>query len=251
MEIRGHALVQGASRGLGLELARQLAARAAVESVTATCREPETAEPLRALARSSHGRVFVEQLDVADERSIATASSAVRSRIDRLHLLMNVAGILHGPGVKPERQLRDVEPAALDRVFAVNAFGPLLVAKHFASLLAHSEPAVLANLSARVGSIGDNRRGGWYAYRASKAAQNQLTKGLSIELQRKNRNIVVIALHPGTVDTQLSEPFQRGVKPEKLFSPERAARQLLEVIEGLDQTANGGFFAWDGQPIEW
>ena len=251
MRIRGHALIQGASRGLGLELARQLAERDEVASVTATCREPDQAGDLQTLVDASDGKVFAERLDLTDEASIVTAAEAVRARTDRLHLLMNVAGILHGAGVKPERQLGDVDPTALDRVFRVNAFGPLLVAKHFAPLFAHDEPAVLANLSARVGSIGDNRLGGWYAYRASKAAQNQFTKGLSIELRRRNRHIVVVALHPGTVDTDLSAPFQKGVKPERLFSKERAARQLLEVLEGLDESANGGFFAWDGQPIEW
>lgn len=244
-------LVQGASRGLGLELARQLAARAEVASVTATSRAPEQSGELSELVAASSGRVHAERLDVTDEPTVAAAAEQVRQRTERLHVVVNVAGILHGAGVKPERQLGDVDPAALDRVFRVNAFGPLLVAKHFAPLLVHDEPAVLANLSARVGSIGDNRRGGWYAYRASKAAQNQFTKGLSIELRRKNRNIIVVALHPGTVDTDLSAPFQRGVKPEKLFSRERAARQLLEVIEGLDENDNGGFFAWDGQPIEW
>lgn len=251
MDVRGHVLVQGASRGLGLELASQLASRRAVESVTATCRSPEQAGALAELVERSEGRVQALRLDATDESSIAEAATWVQAERGRLHLLVNAAGVLHGAGLRPERRLREVDPAALSHAFSVNAFGPVLVAKHFAGLLTHDEPAVLANVSARVGSIGDNRLGGWYAYRASKAAQNQFTRCVSIELRRKNPRIVVVALHPGTVDTDLSKPFQRSVKPEKLFPVERAARQLLEVIEGLGPDANGSFFAWDGQPIEW
>ncbi len=102
-----------------------------------------------------------------------------------------------------------------------------------------------------MGSIDDNRLGGWYGYRASKAAQNMLTKTMAIELRRLNPSIICVALHPGTVDTDLSRPFQRHVPKDKLFSPEQAAKQLLQVIAGLDSDDNGGFFAWDGKPIAW
>jgi NAD(P)-dependent dehydrogenase (short-subunit alcohol dehydrogenase family) len=115
----------------------------------------------------------------------------------------------------------------------------------------HGRRAVIANLSARVGSIGDNRIGGWYAYRASKAAQNQITKTASIELRRKAPALVCVALHPGTVDTDLSAPFQGNVPEGKLFSVERAARQLLEVIDGLGPDDTGRFFDWAGEPVEW
>lgn len=247
MRIRGHALIQGASRGIGLEFVRQLAALPDIESITATCRRdsPE----LRSLADGD--RVHVEQVDVTDEATIARAAGRVAERTEALHLLVNAAGLLHEGDQGPERRLEDVTPEHLQRAFAVNAIGPLLVAKHFAPRFRHGEPAVLANLSARVGSIGDNRKGGWYAYRASKAAQNQFTRTMGIELRRMNPKIVVVALHPGTVDTELSRPFQRNVPPEKLFSVERAVRQLLRVIEGLQPEDHGGFFAWDGQPIAW
>jgi NAD(P)-dependent dehydrogenase (short-subunit alcohol dehydrogenase family) len=137
------------------------------------------------------------------------------------------------------------------RSFAVNALGPLLLAKHLHPLLAHAQPAVLVNLSARVGSIGDNRLGGWYAYRGAKAAQNQFTRTLSIELARRAPNLVCVALHPGTVDTGLSKPFQGSVDAAKLFSPRYSAQRLLAVIDGLRREHSGRFFAWDGSEIPW
>jgi len=137
------------------------------------------------------------------------------------------------------------------RSFRVNALGALLVAKHFQGFFDRNDRVVFASLSARVGSIGDNRLGGWYAYRASKAAQNMITKNLAIELRRRARGVVCVALHPGTVATDLSAPFRGGVPEEKLFDASRAARQLLGVIDSLTPDSNGGFFAWDGEPIPW
>jgi NAD(P)-dependent dehydrogenase (short-subunit alcohol dehydrogenase family) len=147
--------------------------------------------------------------------------------------------------------LADVRPESLARSFAVNAVGPLLVARHFESLLAHEDRAVFASLSARVGSIEDNRLGGWYAYRASKAAQNMYTRTLAIEWARSRRNVVCVALHPGTTDTDLSRPFQGNVPEGKLFGVERTVSQLLEVIDRLQPADTGQFLAWDGERIPW
>lgn len=261
-------MVQGASRGIGAELTAQLLA--AGHRVVASCRDPARAPALDTLRERAGSQLDVIRLDVEDEASIATAAEQVRRSHPRLGLLMNVAGVLHGDGHRPERRVEEVEPSWMQRVFAVNAFGPLLVSKHFAPLLRHGRRAVLANLSARVGSIADNRLGGWYAYRGSKAAQNMFTKTLAIELNRRpvgrpvgrtsgqargaerhEPQVIVVALHPGTVATDLSAPFQRGVPADKLFSVERAARQLLSVVEGLGPESNGGFFAWDGAAIPW
>jgi NAD(P)-dependent dehydrogenase (short-subunit alcohol dehydrogenase family) len=154
-------------------------------------------------------------------------------------------------GMAPEKRLADVRADTLAASFAVNAYGPLLVAKHFERLLAHREQAVFASISARVGSIGDNRLGGWYAYRGAKAAQNMFTKTLSVEWARSRRNVICVALHPGTTDTDLSRPFQANVPPEKLFSVERTVRQLLEVVERLTPADTGRFLAWDGREIPW
>lgn len=246
------ALVQGASRGIGLEFVRQLLAQPVVGRVFAGCRAPDQADELHALAAIER-RLQVVPLDVTDEASIAQASATVASATDRLHLVLNCAGILHGgaAALAPEKRLADVRPEALAASFAVNAFGPLLVARHFEQLLAHGERAVFASISARVGSIGDNRLGGWYAYRGAKAAQNMFTKTLAIEWARSRRNVACVALHPGTTDTHLSRPFQANVAPGKLFSPERTVRQLLEVIDRLTPADTGRFFGWDGSEIPW
>lgn len=246
------ALIQGASRGIGLALAEEFLARAPENHVIATCRAPEQARALRLLAETEPQRLHVLRLDVCDESSIEKAAVEVGQQTDRLHLLVNAAGLLHdGPDHQPEKRLESIDPQQLHRAFEVNAFGPLLVAKHFFPWLRHDERSVLANLSARVGSIGDDRAGGWYGYRASKAAQNMFTRNIAIELGRRAPNCICVALHPGTVATELSRPFRRGVPAEKLFEPERAARQLLDVIEGLSRDDSGEFFAWDGSPVPW
>lgn len=137
----------------------------------------------------------------------------------------------------------------LARSFAINAIGPALVAKHILPLLPQDERAVFAAISARVGSIGDNRLGGWYGYRASKAALNQLIKTFSIELARRHSEAVCVGLHPGTVDTALSKPFQGSVPARQLFESDKAARQLLNVLDGLNPSDTGNLFAWDGSRL--
>lgn len=247
-----HALVQGASRGIGLEFVRQLLAEPAIGQVFASCRAPGQVGELADLA-AREPRLRVVSLDVTDEASIGRAAAGIADVTDRLHLIVNCAGLLHGGAAQlvPEKRLADVRPEALATSFAVNALGPLLVAKHFERLLAHRERAVFASLSARVGSIGDNRLGGWYAYRGAKAAQNMFTRTLAIEWARSRRNVVCVALHPGTTDTDLSRPFQANVPPGKLFSPERTVQQLLAVIDRLTPIENGRFYAWDGSEIPW
>jgi NAD(P)-dependent dehydrogenase (short-subunit alcohol dehydrogenase family) len=245
-----HALIVGASRGIGLALVRALLADPRYAAVTLAARDPDTAAVDELIATQPQ-RLSKLRLDVSDETSIAAVATELAACSPRLHLLIDCAGVLHGDGLKPERRLADVDPAAVMRSFAVNALGPLLLAKHLHPLLTHDQPAVLANLSARVGSIGDNRLGGWYAYRAAKAAQNQITRTVSVELARRAPNLVCVSLHPGTVDTGLSKPFQGGVESTKLFTPDDAARKLLSVIGGLRREDSGRFFAWDGSEIPW
>lgn len=159
------------------------------------------------------------------------------------------SGILQGGNAAPEKSWRALSADGLACYFAVNAAGPALVAKHFLPLLPREGRSVFAALSARVGSIGDNRLGGWYGYRASKAALNMLVKTLAIELARTRRQAICVALHPGTVNTGLSAAFQHGVAPEKLFAPQRSAGHLLDVIANLTPADSGGCFAWDGSRI--
>lgn len=240
--------MQGASRGIGLEMVRQLS-RAGMR-VIGSCRSPATADALNALA-ANEPDVDVIELEATSEASIARAAEKCATLTRRVDILVNTAGFLHAGSLMPERRLAAVTSAQLSLSFAVNAIGPLLVARYFESLLCRSKRAVFASLSARVGSIADNRRGGWYGYRASKAAQNMFTKTLAIEWSRKNPPIVCLALHPGTVATDLSAPFSTRLEPEKVFGVERATTQLLDIILGAGQEDSGRFIAWDGQDIEW
>ena len=244
------AVVQGASRGIGLGVVRHLLERG-VETVHATCRDPAGASELAEIAEASRGRVRVHRLDLLDDASIESAAEAIREASPEIHLLFNTAGILHGEGQSPERKLEDLDRERLRHIFEVNAFGPLLVTKALFPALRHDERAVVASLSARVGSIGDNRRGGWYGYRSSKAALNQLHRSLALELSRRAKNVVSVVLHPGTVETRLTEPFRRSVPEGKLFSVDHSVRQLLDVIASLDGEDHGGFFDYAKAPIEW
>jgi NAD(P)-dependent dehydrogenase (short-subunit alcohol dehydrogenase family) len=166
-------------------------------------------------------------------------------------LLINASGLLHAPGIEPEKLLEHVDAAALRQLFEVNAHGPILLARALLPWLVRKRRIIYASLSARVGSIDDNRLGGWYGYRASKAAQNQLLKTLAIELRRRNPEAIVLVLHPGTTDTHLSRPFQRNVAPGKLFSPDFVASRLMAIIEAAESDNSGRFIAWDGEEIPW
>ena len=184
------------------------------------------------------------EIDILDEASIAAAAA----RAGNPSLVIVATGLLHEGERGPEKSLRELDPAWLARQYAVNAIGPALVAKHFLPIMpGKGARSVFAVLSARVGSITDNRLGGWYGYRAAKAALNQLVRTLAIEDKRRNDRGIVIALHPGTVDTKLSKPFQSAGRD--LFQPGRAAVQLLDVIDALKVTDSGKHFAWDGVEI--
>jgi NAD(P)-dependent dehydrogenase (short-subunit alcohol dehydrogenase family) len=188
-------------------------------------------------------------LDLTSETSIAEAAARI-GLSGPVDLVIVATGLLHAGGIKPEKSWRELEAGALAQYFAVNAIGPALVAKHFLPLLPRTGRSAFAALSARVGSIGDNRLGGWYGYRASKVALNMLVKSLAIELARTRPEAICVALHPGTVDTDLSRPFQQSVAQAKLFTPEVAADHLLAVLERLAPEDSGGCFAWDGRRIE-
>ena len=183
--------------------------------------------------------------------SLAAFGARVARELAPLRLVICTAGVLHGDGLQPEKRLSQVNAEGLRRSFAVNAWGPLLLAQAVEAALPREEPAHLASLSARVGSIGDNRLGGWYAYRAAKAAQNQLLRTLALELRRRLPLACVTLLHPGTTATALSQPFRGSVAPGQLFTPERAAGHLLDVLETQTPEGSGAFLAWDGQPIPW
>jgi NAD(P)-dependent dehydrogenase (short-subunit alcohol dehydrogenase family) len=237
---QGRALVVGCG-GIGSALVSALEQRAPALERLATSRSAELAAVVP--ARVLH-------LDLASDRSLAELRAQL---VDGppLRLVINTAGLLQGEGIAPEKRLSQVSRPALLTSFQVNAFAPLLLAQALEPLFARDLPCHFASLSARVGSIGDNRSGGWYAYRAAKAAQNQLLRTLALEWRRRLPQLCVSLLHPGTTATPLSQPFQANVPAGQLFSPERSAWQLLNVLSGLGPEQSGGFWAWDGQPIPW
>lgn len=225
----------GARGGIGAAFVRQLQA------------QPETAF-VHAGARSNIDggpKIRPFAFDLNDEASIAEAAGSVGSP----DLAIVTTGMLHSANVQPEKSLKMQTPEAYTAAFAANAIGPALIGKHLLPRLPKDRRSVFAVLSARVGSISDNRLGGWHAYRASKAALNMIVRNFAIEMARTHPQAIIVALHPGTVDTELSQPFQRGVPEQKLFTPDYAAARMLDVLARLKPEDSGQLFAWDGERI--
>jgi len=214
--------VFGANGGIGRALIGILQAEDSVERVYALSRvRPDNLS----------GKTTSIAFDLLDEKSIS--------------------GLLHDDSGAPEKRGQDLSEANMQRLFAINTIGPTLIAKHVLPILDRDRQSVFAALSARVGSISDNRLGGWHSYRASKAALNMMLRTLSVELAYRNPRAVCVALHPGTVDTPLSKPFQSSLSSTGIFSPHQAATNLLGIIAGLSAEDTGSFIAWDGQPISY
>ncbi|MEB3295745.1 MAG: SDR family NAD(P)-dependent oxidoreductase [Synechococcales bacterium] len=243
-------LVVGASQGIGLEFVRQLLGQNRCDRLYATYHDPQA--PLLAWATEySDPRLQLLPLDVTDETQMRGVSQTIQATSPNLHWVINCVGWLHDTAGQPEKSLRQINPDQLVRYFQVNAIAAVLLAKHLQPCFKHRERALFATISAKVGSIGDNRLGGWYGYRASKAALNMFMRTTAIEYQRTCPGTIVVTLHPGTTDTRLSHPFQRNVPPEKLFSTERTVTQLLTVLDGLQNQDSGEFFSWDGSRLPW
>lgn len=226
----GLAVVFGAGGGIGGAL---------LETIRAT----EKFEHVVAFSRSTS-----PSIDLLDEASLERAAALAADQ-GELRLVIDATGFLHDDRQGPEKSWRQLNAVNLARSFALNAIGPALIMKHVLPRLPRSGKAVFATLSARVGSIGDNRLGGWYSYRASKAALNQLVRTAAVELARRSPDALCIALHPGTVATELSAPF--AASGLEVHTPAAAARHLLAVVDQLAADANGGFFDWRGQPVSW
>jgi len=233
------AAVFGACGGLGGAFATLIANDPRAAQGYAGARRPAFA-PIEKLAPFT--------FDLTDETSIAASAASIGAN-GPLDLVIVATGLLHDAATQPEKSWTHFNAEAFARAFAINATGPALIAKHMLPLLARDHKAVFAALSARVGSIEDNRLGGWAAYRASKAALHQIVRTCAVELARKNKSAICVALHPGTVATKLSAPFRQAALPEKLLSPACSAERLLGVIDGLTPADSGAAFAWDGRRI--
>ncbi|MEO1090864.1 MAG: SDR family NAD(P)-dependent oxidoreductase [Pseudomonadota bacterium] len=233
-------VVIGASGGIGGAFVDALSADPGVGRIDACSRRPRASEA---------SKVRHHALDLDDDGSLDALDAALAEG-GPLDLVIVATGALHDGGdLVPEKSWRQVERAGLERAFALNTIGPALVAKRLVPRLRRDHKAVFAAVSARVGSIGDNGLGGWYAYRASKAALNQIIRTFAIELARRAPAAACIGLHPGTVATDLSAPFQASVPSGKLFTPAYAVDRLLGVIDGVGPADTGRLLAWDGEVI--
>jgi NAD(P)-dependent dehydrogenase (short-subunit alcohol dehydrogenase family) len=226
----GVAVVFGASGGIGSALVAALSSTGSFRQVAGFSRKSSP------------------PIDLLDEASLERAAT-IASEAGELRLVIDATGFLHDDRQGPEKSWRQLDACNLARSFALNAIGPALIMKHVLPLLPRSGKVVFATLSARVGSIGDNRLGGWYSYRASKAALNQLVRTAAVELTRRSPEGICVALHPGTVATTLSAPFTPA--GHSAHTPAEAARHLLAVVDKLSAEANGGFFDWQGEPVPW
>ncbi|AFY33642.1 SDR family NAD(P)-dependent oxidoreductase [Calothrix sp. PCC 7507] len=246
-----NALIVGASQGIGLGFVKKLLQDERITKVYATYRQPESASELIALESENPERLICLALDITDELQIVEIVQTIRTEVKKLHLVINCVGLLHDSNLQPEKSLRQLNSENLLRYFQINSIGAVLLAKHLLPLFRHGERSVFATISAKLGSIGDNQLGGWYGYRASKAALNMFMRTAAIEYIRSSPKTFVVTLHPGTTDTRLSRPFQGNVPAEKLFSVERTVSQLLGVIEQLQEGDSGKFFSWDGSQLPW
>lgn len=213
--------------------------------------------PILAVARTEEALALVESLRVQthecdySEAALAALATQMQEQSVDIRRLIICNGVLQGEGYRPERALNQLKTTAMEQVFEVNTFLPMRVLASLTSILKRSSAPRVAVLSARVGSIGDNGLGGWYSYRGSKAALNMMLRCAALEMRRVNPAAKIMAYHPGTVDTPLSEPFQANVAPEKLFSPARAAEALDTVLASLEADGELSYLDWRGEPIPW
>ncbi len=225
--------------GLGCALAKELASRGGHSSTVLVARRP---------VNMDLGGVKVLQADIFKQGEVDGIVEVLRS-LGQPVTVISAIGLLHSGELQPEKSLRQLDAENLRSVLDVNVVAPSMLARHFLPLMPRKRRTVFAALSARVGSISDNRLGGWYAYRASKAALNMMLRTISIEWRRTNPDAVCLGLHPGTVDTELSKPFQRGVPEEKLFTPQKSAAMLVDVVEQATAGQSGGVFDYAGKRV--
>lgn len=235
-EENAQAVVVGASGGIGSAITDLLAKQEKISRIYAFSRSNK---------EFNDTKITSYHIDISDEKSIEEAKEKIEGNID---IIINAAGLLHNEDVQPEKSLRDLNMNFMQKVFLINTFGPSLLAKHFIPLLPRDKKSVFASISARVGSISDNQVGGWYSYRASKAALNMVIKTTSIEVARRYKKAAIIGLHPGTVNTKLSSPFQNNIQ-HSVFLSTQSAQYLIDVVDKVSSIDSGKIFSWDGKEI--
>lgn len=243
-------LVAGGGHGIGLGLVKHLVTAYKDLVVHATFRQAEKAEELFLMRETYSQRLHLHELAASKEQDYEELSRSITAHSPRLDGFINCIGYLHDDQNGPEKKLADVNPEQVLHVFQINSLPTLLFAKHLLHLFKHQDPTIFAAISARVGSIGDNRSGGWYSYRASKAAMNMFIKNIALEYQKYRCNTLVLALHPGTTETELSLPFI-GRSKYTIHSPEEAASNLIKVLSDRTSEDHGGFFDWEGKRVPW
>ncbi len=242
-----HIVIQGAGRGLGLAFAHHALSTGAT-NLYLTARNPRECKGYCQLPPSEYVQWF--NMDLLHSNQISTTGEAILAAAPHIDRVIITAGVLHDGEIQPEKRVGALETEAMLHLYQVNAMGPVLFLKSLWPALRRAHPVTAASLSARVGSISDNRLGGWYSYRASKAALNQYMRTLSIELARYNDQAKIVTLHPGTVETDLSQPYRSQVAEGQLKSAAESADQLWAVLDRLSAEDSGGFFAYDGKPID-
>jgi NAD(P)-dependent dehydrogenase (short-subunit alcohol dehydrogenase family) len=223
-------------------------------AISKILKDDETVNSIYNFSRSTSSNISEKEnsiyINIESEDSIKEAVQKIPQDL-KFDLIFVATGILHNDDlVYPEKSIRDISADKLKKVLMVNTVGPTLIGKYFIPFLNKDNKNVFAFLSARVGSISENKLGGWYSYRASKTALNQIVKNFSIEIKRSNPNSIFTVLQPGTVKSNLSKPFEKNVQPDQLFSPDYSAQRMLDVIDRLTPDDSGKFYAWNGDEIQ-
>ncbi len=231
--------VTGVSGAIGKAFVNNLALIDAVEIINVFSRTKQ---------KFHSEKVFDHLINYKKENEIQEAAD-FSSKKNTLDLVIVANGILHDDRIFPEKKISDITEEKLRELFFINTIIPSIIAKHFIPKMSRNSKSVFAFMSARVGSIADNKLGGWYSYRSSKAALNMMIKNLSIEVERKNKNAILVGLHPGTVNSNLSKPFQNNVPEKQIFTPDQSVNYLLKVLFNLKIEDTGKIFAWDGSEI--
>ncbi len=244
------ALVNGATGGIGLAIVKALLRQPHWAAIFALSRSAQSNNALLALADLDK-RLCVLSTDLSNSQDQENLGRNIEAVDGQLVYICNCVGMLHEKNIFPEKRLEDCTQQAMHSAFNTNALIPLFLIQALVNYIPRNIPSLFVSFSARVGSISDNRLGGWYAYRTSKAAHNMLIRTLAVELSRRRPYLTIIAYHPGTADSALSRPFQKNVPSEKLFSCDQAASYFLSVTDKLTEQDTGSFFAWDGSTIPW